>query len=71
MNRGRADGEGVIFEMIRQGAFVRVCAVDSRTGIEASIVGPANYPDAVLKQNALRKLRYVLERNRGGTGKPP
>lgn len=56
------DEDGVIIEFQVVGNVVKVSAIDIRTGIEASIVGPANHPEALLKANALRKLKYVMEK---------
>ena len=53
---------GVILEFIQVGAYVKVSAIDIRTGIETSIVGDPARGDAALRQTALRKLRYVLEK---------
>lgn len=59
MTRGRQGA--ILFEFIRIGAYVKVCAVDERTGTEVSIVGdPTRSPD-YLKMIAARKLQRVLE----------
>ncbi len=52
----------VIFEFLRVGAAVKVTAVDSATGIEASIVGDPAAGGAALKRLARQKLDYVLAR---------
>jgi hypothetical protein len=52
----------VIFEFLRVGAAVKVTAVDSATGIEASIVGDPAAGEAALKRLARQKLDYVLAR---------
>ena len=55
-------GSGEIFvEFIVQGAAMKVTAIDSKTGVEASIVGPANAPRPALQAAAVRKLNYVLK----------
>ncbi len=41
---------------------VKVTAVDSVTGVEASIVGPANAAQSALADAARRKLEYVLKK---------
>ncbi len=56
--------EGVIFEFLRQGAYVKVTAVDTLTGIEASVVGDPAAGEETLRRLALRKLEYVLNRDR-------
>ena len=57
----RFKGE-ILFEFIVQGNVVKVTAIDAVTGVEASIVGPANAGREVLSQAAARKLKYVLEK---------
>jgi hypothetical protein len=41
------------------GNTVKVTAIDSETGLEASIVGPANAPRGALADAARRKLEYL------------
>ncbi len=50
----------IIFEFQTRGSVVKVTAIDSHTGREVSIVGPAKAAKTDLKQLALRKLQYVL-----------
>ena len=57
---------GVIFEFISVGAYVKVSAIDPATGIEASIVGDPTRGEHALRQTALRKLKYVMEKRRTG-----
>lgn len=52
----------VIFEFVQQGAYVKVSAVDTCTGIEGVIVGDANAPREKLQALALQKLEYVLKK---------
>jgi hypothetical protein len=54
----------ILFEFVIQGSYVKVTAIDSVTGAEASIVGPANAAREALAQAAARKLKYVLEKKR-------
>ena len=55
--------KGEIFiEFVVQGNVVKATAIDSATGIEVSIVGPANAGRELLAQAAARKLQYVLEK---------
>lgn len=58
-----ADKEYLI-EFVRIGNSIKVSAIDPVTGIEASIVGPANLSEALLSSNAIAKLRYVLAKNK-------
>lgn len=67
--RAAADtGKGweILIEFFVQGASVKVTAINPETGVEASIVGPARAPRAVLEAAASRKLAYVM----GKAGKP-
>jgi len=52
----------IYVEFVVRGAFVKVTAIDPETGLEASIVGPANAPQAVLAEQARRKLEYVAKK---------
>jgi hypothetical protein len=57
----RVSGErDIIFEFVQVGAAVKVTALDTASGIEASIVGDPSAGEAALKRLALRKLEYVL-----------
>ena len=51
----------IIFEIIRLGDYVKVCAVDPVTMIEVAAIGPARGPIEAIKQVALRKLRRAIE----------
>lgn len=59
---------GVIFEMIAVGRYVKVSAIDTRTGTEVSIVGDPQRGEHALRETALRKLRYVMAKR--GKGAP-
>ena len=65
---GNADKDFLI-EFVRIGNSVKVSAIDPATGVEVSIVGPANLSDAQLSSNAIAKLRYVLARKKQGPHK--
>lgn len=60
------DGTGCYIEFIPQGAYVKVSAIDPRTGTEASIVGNARSSQAELTRLAKRKLDYVLKKRAEG-----
>lgn len=64
MTGGRDNG--VIFEFISVGAYVKVSAIDPLTGTEVSIVGDPMSGEAALRRTALRKLKFVLEKRRTG-----
>ena len=60
-----AFGRGsVIVEMIPVGSYVKVSAIDTRTGTEVSIVGDPMRGEAALRQTAIRKLEYVLQKKK-------
>lgn len=63
----RREGE-VLLEIVYHGNVARCSAIDVRTNTEVSIVGPASYSRFTLEQNAIRKLRRVLETR--GAGPP-
>jgi hypothetical protein len=52
----------VYFEFTAIGNVVKVTAIDGRTGIEVSAMGPASAAQADLQQLALQKLRLRLKR---------
>lgn len=52
----------VLFEFISVGKSVKVCALDPKTGVEVSIVGPLNASSLDLKHIAMAKLNYVLDK---------
>ena len=52
----------VLFEFIRIGAYVKVIAVDERTGTEVSMVGDPSRSSDYLKRVALQKLVRVMAR---------
>lgn len=57
---GRLDE--VLFEFIVQGKYVKVTAIDPKTGIEASIVGDPRMSKTALERTATRKLQYVIRK---------
>ena len=60
-----AFGKGsVIVEMLPVGCYVKVSAIDTRTGTEVSIVGDPMRGEAALRKTAIRKLEYVLQKKK-------
>ncbi len=57
------NGREVLLEMIPIGSYMRVTAVDVESMTEVSIQGPRSAMEGVLKNNALRRLEYVLRKN--------
>lgn len=56
----------VYFEFTQVGRSMKVAAIDARTGVEVSIVGPAASPQSQLQNLALKKLIKRLETIRSG-----
>ncbi len=54
--------DGIFFEIRVIGNSVKATAIDSKTGIEACIIAPRHTPMFSLKENAKRKLKYVMEK---------
>jgi hypothetical protein len=59
------ESDDVYVEFVVQGNFVKATAIHSKTGREASIMGPASSPRAPLAQAAFRKLQYVMKKDAG------
>jgi tRNA nucleotidyltransferase (CCA-adding enzyme) len=53
----------VYFEFVAVGSAVKVTAIDSRTAIEVSVMGPASASQSDLERLALQKLRARLKRD--------
>ena len=52
----------IFVEFVQVGNTVKATAIDPDTGLEASIVGPANAPRTTLAEAARRKLEYVAKK---------
>jgi ABC-type transport system involved in Fe-S cluster assembly fused permease/ATPase subunit len=50
----------VLFEFVKQGRYIKVMAVDPKTGTEIAIVGDASATKSRLQKLAIQKLKYVL-----------
>jgi hypothetical protein len=55
-------GRKIYVEFIVMGNTVKVTAIDSESGLEASVVGPAGAPRAALAEAARKKLEYVAKK---------
>ena len=55
-------GKEIYVEFVVMGNTVKVTAIDSETGLEASVVGPANAPHAAIADAARRKLEYLAKK---------
>ncbi len=58
----RSREHGVIFEFISIGNYVKVSAIDTRTGTEVSIVGDPSRGEAILRRIVLRKLENAMRK---------
>ena len=54
----------VLFEFVKLGNSVRVTALDVKSGTEAITVVPANISQEQMKQAALKKLKFLLEKEK-------
>ncbi|HKU54633.1 MAG TPA: hypothetical protein VJP60_04680 [Rhizomicrobium sp.] len=52
----------IYVEFVIMGNTVKVTAIDSESGMEASVIGPAGAPRAALAEAARRKLEYVAKK---------
>lgn len=52
----------ILFEYVRQGAYVKVTAIETETMTEVCAVVPANLPEEQMQIHALKKLQYVLKK---------
>ena len=52
----------ILFEFVVHGNFVKVMAVDPRTGIEVAMVGDARSPKRTLENLATRKLKIAIHK---------
>lgn len=62
-------GDEVLFEFHRVGSYLKVVAIDGKTGVEVSVVGPASGSLELLKRTAVNKLRYVQNRDGAKPGR--
>lgn len=62
MNREILQGREIIIEFFPVGNVVKVSAMDVETLTEISIQGPASATQDVLKNNAVKRLQYVLKK---------
>jgi hypothetical protein len=56
------EGREIFVEFVIVGNAVKATAIDPETGLEASIVGPANAARSTLAEAARRKLEYVVKK---------
>ena len=56
-------GREIYVEFVMLGNTVKATAIDSQSGLEASIVGPASAARVTLAEAARRKLEYLQKKN--------
>ncbi|MDX1948874.1 MAG: hypothetical protein SFT90_00035 [Rickettsiales bacterium] len=54
----------MIFEFTRLGSYVKICAVDEETGLEAVVTCPANISQSEMEQHAINRMKYLKEKNK-------
>ena len=54
--------EEVLFEYVRQGALIKVTALEPETGVEAVVVVPVGLSEKEMQARAMQKLLYVLKK---------
>jgi len=59
-----ADESVVYFELMVIGTSAKLVAIDANTGVEVTVIGPANASQADLKRLALAKLKARIARER-------
>lgn len=52
----------ILFEFVRQGAYVKVTAIEPETMTEAAVVVPAALSEDQMKFQALNRLKYILQK---------
>ena len=55
-----------LYEFVSVGRYMRVNAIDPRTGIEVSMIADPRYGETLIKRLAARKLAYVISKRRPG-----
>ncbi|MBE1236832.1 hypothetical protein IHV25_04090 [Phaeovibrio sulfidiphilus] len=59
----------VLYEIRPNGRYLRVAAIDPKTGIEAVSIMPSWAREDTIKENAARKLAWVLQKHRESGGR--
>jgi hypothetical protein len=66
MTRTRtAAGREILIEIVMIGAYAKASAIDSATGTEVSITGPASADRSSLEAAAVAKLEFMLKKRAG------
>ena len=56
-------GRDILIEIVTLGAYAKASAIDSLTGTEVSVTGPATASRASLEAAAIRKLEFVMKKS--------
>lgn len=62
MTKRPIKGREIYFEIRQVGTYLRCSAIDSVTGLEATVAGPVSRNPEQLKRVALQKLEYILNK---------
>jgi len=65
-----SENRGALLEFRQVGAYVKVSAMDPDSLTEVSIVGDPAAGESALRRAAVRKLQYVMRRDREGRVAP-
>ena len=57
-------GREILIEIVTIGSYAKVVAIDAVTGTEISITGPADADRSTLETAAVRKLEFVLNKQK-------
>jgi hypothetical protein len=57
-------GREIFVEFVILGNSVKATAIDPESGLEASVIGPANAPRAAMAQAARNKLNYMAKKSK-------
>jgi hypothetical protein len=55
-------GKEIFVEFVILGNTIKATAIDPDTGLEASVIGPANAPRGAMAEAARKKLEYVAKK---------
>jgi hypothetical protein len=58
----RMAGKEIYVEFVIMGNTIKATAIDSESGLEASVIGPANAPRGAMAEAARKKLEYVTKK---------
>jgi len=62
---GKRGVDEIYLEFVVQGSFLKATAIDPKSGMAASVIGPSGAPRLALADAARRKLSSLLKKQRG------